>query len=96
MGQLVLSARNRYVHSGLHSGGEEYIDQYVNWAQRYAEQALYLLLWLYDKRKYWGSEEELDAFFDICVESQEFLQVASRIHSIRKGQSRQGIKNQSG
>ena len=84
MGDLVLNARNKYVHSGLYSGKEEYIDQYVNWAQKYAEQALYLLLRLYYNRKYWESEEDLDIFFDNYVKDSKFFKIINIMQNARK------------
>lgn len=84
MGDLVLNARNKYVHSGLYSGKEEYVDQYVNWAQKYAEQALYLLLRLYDNREYWESEEDLDIFFDNYAKDSKFFRITNIIRNARK------------
>lgn len=44
MGDLVLESRNKYVHSGIYSGKEKFADNYINWAQKYAEQSLYLMI----------------------------------------------------
>lgn len=84
MGDLVLNARNRYVHSGLYSGKEEYMDQYINWAQKYAEQALYLLLRLHNDQKYWKSEEDIDIFFDNYTKSPEFFRITNVIRTARR------------
>lgn len=83
MGDLVLGARNRFVHNGLHSGKEEYVDQYINWAQRYAEQALFLLLRLYSNRRCWKTEDDLDLFFDNYAKGSRFFEIANVIRLAR-------------
>lgn len=84
MGDLILGARNKYVHSGLYSGKEEYVDQYINWAQKYAEQALYLLLRLYSNRKYWETEDDLDIFFDNYTKDPRFFKITNILRIARK------------
>lgn len=84
MGVLVLRSRNNYVHSGIYSGKEEFVDQYMNWAQKYAEQALFLLLRLYKNRKIYNNEEKLEAFFDNCSKNDEYIQAVNRIPNIIK------------
>lgn len=84
MGDLVLESRNKYVHSGIYSGKEKFADNYINWAQKYAEQSLYLMIFLYKNRKIWKNEEELGAFFDNYAKSDKYIQAVGNISKIRR------------
>lgn len=75
MGRLVEKLRNGYAHNGVvvDNGCSK---QYLNWSQKYAECALYILLYLKKHEDYWNTNSKLDKFFDYYVELDESLEVA--------------------
>jgi len=84
MGDLILSARNTYVHQGVQSSPGETFDHYVNWSQQYSEKALMILLSLYDDRTLLKTEGDVDKFFDYYSESNESLKVAGILLARRR------------
>ena len=83
MGDLILAARNKYVHVGTHVMNNNSIDKYAMWFQKYAEESLIILLGLHKKIKYWNNEEKLKAYFDNCIKSNEYLEAVSNIYKKR-------------
>ncbi len=85
MGDLVLKLRNTYVHQGkLIDFGGSTSDYYLNWSQQYAEKSLMVLLYLYDNRSTWNTEQHIDKFFDYYAEPDSSLKVAQQLLSARK------------
>jgi hypothetical protein len=84
MGDLILKARNKYVHVGTHVVKDSSIDKYIIWFQKYAEESLIILLGLHKKIKYWDNEEKLKAYFDNCIKSDEYLEAVSNIYKKRR------------
>lgn len=84
MGSLVMKVRNTYVHQGklIDSGGFSR-DYYLNWSQQYAEKSLLILLYLYNNRSTWKTEQQIDKFFDYYAESDDSLKVAQQLLSAR-------------
>lgn len=83
MGDLILAARNKYVHVGTHVMNNNSIDKYAMWFQKYAEESLIILLGLHQTIKYWNNEEKLKAYFDNCIKSNEYLEAVSNIYKKR-------------
>lgn len=84
MGDLVVCARNQFVHKGIHAGGQEYGSNYLKWTQQYAEQSLTFLLYLYKNRDVWKNEEDLNMFFDIFQRSPKELMLSEKIFNLKK------------
>ena len=84
MGDLVVCARNQFVHKGIHAGGQEYGSNYLKWTQQYAEQSLTFLLYLYKNRDVWKNEEDLNMFFDIFQRSTKELTLSKKVLNLKK------------
>ena len=84
MGDLVVSARNQFVHKGVYAGEQEYRSNYLKWTQQYAEQSLTFLLYLYRNRDVWKNEEDLNMFFDIFQRSPKELMLSEKILNLKK------------
>lgn len=83
-GQLILDARNTYVHQGVSSNSKEPNDFYLNWSQQYAEKALKILLYIYNNRSTWKTEEDIDTFFDCYSKNDRTLELAGKFLSARR------------
>lgn len=84
MGDLVVRARNQFVHVGVYVGEQEYGSNYLKWIQQYAEQSLTFLLYLYKNRDVWKNEEDLNMFFDIFQRSPEELTLSGKVLKLKK------------
>jgi len=84
MGDLVVRARNQFVHVGVYVGEQEYGSNYLKWMQQYAEQSLTFLLYLYKNRDVWKNEEDLNMFFDIFQRSPEELTLSGKVLKLKK------------
>lgn len=84
MGDLVVRARNQFVHVGVYAGEQEYGSNYLKWMQQYAEQSLTFLLYLYKNRDIWKNEEDLNMFFDIFQRSTKELTLSENILNLKK------------
>lgn len=84
MGDLVVRARNQFVHVGVYAGEQEYGSNYLKWMQQYAEQSLTFLLYLYKNRDIWKNEEDLNMFFDIFQRSIKELTLSENILNLKK------------
>lgn len=78
MGGLIKTLRNNYVHDGVITNNGCRHD-YLNWSQKYAERALYVLLYLERNKDYWSSNIKIDKFFDYYAESDESLEAAQKL-----------------
>ena len=83
MGDLVVRARNQFVHIGVYVGEQEYGSSYLKWTQLYAEQSLTFLLYLYKNRDVWKNEEDLNMFFDIFQRSTKELTLSEKILNLK-------------
>lgn len=84
MGDLVVHARNQFVHVGVYVGEQEYGSNYLKWIQQYAEQSLTFLLYLYKNRDVWKNEEDLNMFFDIFQRSTKELTLSKKVLNLKK------------
>ena len=84
MGDLVVRARNQFVHVGVYAGEQEYGSNYLKWMQQYAEQSLTFLLYLYKNRDVWKNEEDLNMFFDIFQRSTKELTLSKKVLNLKK------------
>lgn len=84
MGDLVVRARNQFVHVGVYVGKQEYGSNYLKWMQQYAEQSLTFLLYLYKNRDVWKNNEDLNMFFDIFQRSIKELTLSENILNLKK------------
>lgn len=84
MGDLVVRARNQFVHVGVYAGEQEYGSNYLKWMQQYAEQSLTFLLYLYKNRDVWKNNEDLDMFFDIFQRGIKELTLSENILNLKK------------
>lgn len=84
MGDLVVRARNQFVHIGICAGEQEYGSNYLKWTQQYAEQSLTFLLYLYKNRDVWENENDLNMFFDIFQRSTKELMLSESILNLKK------------
>lgn len=84
MGDLVVRARNQFVHVGVYAGEQEYGSNYLKWMQQYAEQSLTFLLYLYKNRDVWKNEEDLNMFFDIFQRSSKDLILSGKVFNLKK------------
>lgn len=84
MGDLVVRARNQFVHVGVYAGEQEHGSNYLKWMQQYAEQSLTFLLYLYKNRDVWKNEEDLNMFFDIFQRSIKELTLSENILNLKK------------
>lgn len=84
MGDLVVHARNQFVHVGVYVGEQEYGSNYLKWIQQYAEQSLTFLLYLYKNRDVWKNEEDLNMFFDIFQRSSKDLILSGKVLNLKK------------
>ena len=84
MGDLVVNARNQFVHVGIYVGEQEYGSNYLKWIQQYAEQSLTFLLYLYKNRDVWKNEEDLNMFFDIFQRSSKDLILSGKVLNLKK------------
>ena len=84
MGDLVVRARNQFVHVGVYAGEQEYGSNYLKWMQQYAEQSLTFLLYLYKNKNTWKNEEDLNMFFDIFQRSTKELTLSENILNLKK------------
>lgn len=77
-GLLIRETRNIYVHRGV-SGAESPPDYYLNWSKQYAEASIRILIWLYNNRATWRSDDDIDIFFDHYSQSNRKLELAEKI-----------------
>ena len=84
MGDLVVRARNQFVHVGVYVGEQEYGSNYLKWMQQYAEQSLTFLLYLYKNRDVWKNNEDLNMFFDIFQRSTKELKLSKKVLNLKK------------
>ena len=84
MGDLVVRARNQFVHVGVYAGEQEYGSNYLKWMQQYAEQSLTFLLYLYKNRDVWKNNEDLNMFFDIFQRSTKELTLSKKVLNLKK------------
>ncbi len=82
-GELILSARNAYVHQGMSSQLKTSNERYLNWSQQYAEVAIKILLYLYKNRSTWATENDIDIFFDFYSKPDQALELASELLTLR-------------
>lgn len=82
-GQLILDTRNTYVHQGVSSKSNKPNDFYLNWSQQYAEAALKILLYVYNNRSTWKTENDIDTFFDHYSQSDRTLVLAGKFLAAR-------------
>jgi hypothetical protein len=73
-GDVVLSQRNEYVHSGEFS---EHSDSHVNWVKEYAEAAIHLLRWLLHHG--YGTTNDLDTFYSLYPNDEDCAALKKRI-----------------
>lgn len=86
MGDIVLELRNGYVHVGKLLGEDEVQDNYINWAQEYAEASLNILLYLFKNRAKWNTTSAIDDFFDYYSRTDGSLGVAKMLLAARTRQ----------
>lgn len=82
-GQLILDMRNIYVHQGVSSNTNKPNDFYLNWSQQYAEAALRVLVYLYNNRSIWKTEDDIDIFFNHYSQSDRALELAGKLLAAR-------------
>jgi hypothetical protein len=78
LGKLIHSTRNDYVHQGVASKSGKPNNFYLNWSQEYAEAALRILLYLYNNRTVWKTDDDIDSFFDNYSRSDRELELAKK------------------
>ena len=84
MGELVKKLRNTYVHEGLSGNKEELNEYHLNWSQKYAECAFRVVLYIYDHRKIWKTDDDIDTFFDCYTQSDASLALAGKFLAARQ------------
>ncbi len=84
MGELVKKLRNTYVHEGLSGNKEELNEYHLNWSQKYAECAFRVVLYIYDHRKIWKTDDDIDTFFDCYTQSDASLTLAGKFLRARR------------
>ena len=77
-GKLIHRTRNDYVHQGVSSASGKPSDFYLNWSQQYAEAALKMLMYLYNNRTVWKTDDDIDTFFDNYSRSNRELELAGK------------------
>lgn len=82
-GQLILDMRNIYVHQGVSPNTNKPNDFYLNWSQQYAEAALRVLVYLYNNRSIWKTEDDIDIFFNHYSQSDRALELAGKLLAAR-------------
>lgn len=76
MGELILLFRNRYVHEGILIDDENICDYYLMWSQKYAEEALLLVLRIFDGRKRLNTNQKVEAFIELLPRNCDSLDAA--------------------
>lgn len=83
IGVLIKDLRNNYVHRGISSGKGEPSEHHLNWSQRYGESAFLITLYLYEHRKVWSTNDDIDTFFNHYSQSNHSLELASALLAAR-------------
>lgn len=82
-GELILNARNGYVHEGLEQSFDT-SDLYLGWLQEYASRALALMLWMRDNGIGKKSTTDIDIFYDLYPKGALGSEVAQKMARGRK------------